>query len=67
MFHDQPPIKTAPVRTIETSVGDPHLWLMNPDPDPTPFFSDFNEQKNNFLSFFSINFSADTYFSKILC
>jgi hypothetical protein len=25
MFHDQPPIKTAPVRTIETSVGDPHL------------------------------------------
>jgi hypothetical protein len=25
MFHDQQPIKKAPVRTIETSVGDPHL------------------------------------------
>ncbi len=36
---------------------DAYLWLMNPDPDPTPstipFFSDFKETNIKFLNFFS--------------
>ncbi len=41
---------------------DPHLWLMDPDldptPDPTPFFSDFKDA-NFFLHIF-FNLPADT-------
>ncbi len=34
--------------------ADPHRWLMDPDPspDPTPFFSNFKDAKNYFLSYF---------------
>jgi hypothetical protein len=34
--------------------ADQYLWLMDPDPDPTPFFIDFKNEKNNFFHIFRI-------------
>jgi hypothetical protein len=38
---------------VFVSVGDPYLWLMDPDPDPTPdltpFFSNFEDARKNFF------------------
>jgi hypothetical protein len=36
----------------------------SPDPDPTPFFSDFKNAKQNFFHIFH-NFSADTLSSAL--
>jgi hypothetical protein len=39
---------------------DPHLWIMNPDPDPTPgpttFFNDFKDLTKKFSYFFLITY-----------
>ncbi len=42
---------------IESSVGDP--WHLGRYPDPTTFFIDFKDAKQN-LIFFSYNFSTGT-------
>ncbi len=36
---------------------DPYLCLMDADPDPTPFFSDFKDAKNIFFFFMFLFFS----------
>ncbi len=33
---------------------DLHLWLMNPDPDPTPFISDINDPPEIFSHIFFV-------------
>ncbi len=39
---------------------------MDPDPDPTPFFSDFKDGKKNFISvFFSYNLTTATLSSDL--
>ncbi len=67
----------AQIMILKCSVGDPHLWLMDPDPtsNPTPFFSDFKDAKKNFLIISSCNLNAGTlyevlkikFFARILC
>ena len=52
--------------SLVTSVGDPYLWLMDPDPDPTPdltpFFSDFKDAKKLFFfHFFLITYPQAHY------
>ncbi len=40
------------IRDIWCGSGSVHLTKMDPDPDPTPFFSDFKDAKNYFFSYF---------------
>ncbi len=52
---------------LSSSVGDPYLWLMHLDPDPTPFFIDFMVAKNIiFFIIFSYNLPTGTLSSVFL-
>ncbi len=45
---------------VKTSVGDPWHFGVDPDPDPTPFFSDFKDAKKKNFKFFSYNLPLGT-------
>ncbi len=41
--------KNANFKSLQSSVGDPWHFGADPDPNPTPFFSDFKNAKQNFF------------------
>jgi hypothetical protein len=51
--YSPPPSGTKCICTEQfSSVGDPLHFGADPDPDPTPFFSDFKDEKKLFFSYF---------------